>query len=262
MRFLRSFEVALQRQIDGLQAERLQEAQHREELRGEMLRRVVAAQEAERQRVARELHDETGQALTAIGLGLRGVGTLLRQDVDKAGSNLRQLEGLVANSLQELQRLIADLRPSHLDDLGLPAALRWYAGEVQNRVPLQINVELNGEPRELPSEVKMALFRVAQEAVTNVIKHACAKNVQIHLTYCDDSVSVQVEDDGCGFNVHRSAKTRRPSWGLLGMEERASLLGGRFLLTSNPNEGTQVQVIIPYRQEMELQNGDSVGISG
>ena len=136
IRFLRSFEFETQRKIAELQDVQLQEAQRREALRGELLRQVVSAQEAERQRIARELHDATGQSLTAIGLGLRGVSNTLRLDTDKAAENLRQLEGLVARSLDELQRLIADLRPSHLDDLGLPAALRWYAGEVQSRVPL------------------------------------------------------------------------------------------------------------------------------
>jgi signal transduction histidine kinase len=144
IRFLRSFEVETQRQIDELQEAQLTEAQQREELRGELLKRVVAAQEAERQRVGRELHDETGQALTAIGLGLRGAGSSLRQDVDKAAQTLRQLEDLVNASLTELQHLISDLRPSHLDDLGLDSTLRWYAGEVETRVPLKVHVDIKG----------------------------------------------------------------------------------------------------------------------
>jgi signal transduction histidine kinase len=177
LRFLRAFEVETQREIAELQAARLEEAQRREVVHRELLRRVVGAQEAERQRVARELHDETGQSLTALGLGLRGVTNILRQDADKAENNLRMLEGLVARSLDELQRLISDLRPSHLDDLGLPAALRWYTNEIQNRLPLKVNVEISGEPRELPAELKTAIFRVAQEALTNVIKHSDASNV-------------------------------------------------------------------------------------
>jgi signal transduction histidine kinase len=252
MRVLRAFEVEIQRQIAALQAARVQEAERREALRGEMLRRIVAAQEAERQRIARELHDETGQALTAIGLGLRATSTALHQDTDKAANNLRQIEGLAQHSLVELQRLIADLRPSHLDDLGLAAALRWYTSEVQSRVPIQVSFEVNGEERLLPGEAKTTLFRVVQEAITNVIKHSQARSVCVRLSFGGDGVSVQVEDDGVGFNPAK-LHTSRPSWGLIGMEERAALLGGKFSLTSRPGRGTRVEVFIPYNGAIEPQ---------
>lgn len=254
LRVLRSFEVEIQRQIAALQAARLQEAERREALRGDMLRRIVAAQEAERQRIARELHDETGQALTAIGLGLRSVSTNLAQDVEKAAQNLRQMERLAVHSLDELQHLIADLRPSHLDDLGLPAALRWYAGEVQNRVSLKVNVEVSGEARPLPSEVKTTLFRVVQEALTNVIKHANAQKARVLLRFGEEGVSVQVQDNGVGFDPARVKSASRPSWGLVGMEERATLLGGRFSIASRPAGGTRVEVYIPYDGHIEKWN--------
>ncbi|HJW90429.1 MAG TPA: sensor histidine kinase [Anaerolineales bacterium] len=250
MRVLRAFEVEVQRQIAALQGARVQEAERREALRGEMLRRIVAAQEAERQRIARELHDETGQALTAIGLGLRATSTSLRQDVEKAAHNLRQIEDLAKHSLVELQRLIADLRPSHLDDLGLAATLRWYTGEVQSRVSIQASVEVSGEERLLPGEVKTTLFRVVQEAITNVIKHSQARSVCVRLAFSDEGVSVQVEDDGIGFNPTK-LRTSRPSWGLVGMEERAALLGGKFNLASRPGRGTRVEVFIPYNGTLQ-----------
>ncbi len=207
---------------------------------------MVTAQEAERQRIARELHDETGQALTAIGLGLRGISTNLRQDTDRAGKNLRQLEGLVAHSLDELQRLIADLRPSHLDELGLRATLRWYAGELERRSSLKVEVDVVGEPQEIPLEVKTAVFRIAQEALTNVVKHSGAATAKVHLHFDSDTVSVSVEDSGCGFDMGRIAMEKREAWGLLGMRERAELLGGTFRLDSQPGAGTQVQVVLPY----------------
>ena len=262
IRFMRSFEVETQRKIADLQTARLRESQRREAHRGELFKRVVAAQEAERQRIARELHDETGQALTAIGLGLRGVSTTLRLDGDKAASNLRQLEGLVDRSLNELQRLIADLRPSHLDDLGLPAALRWYAGELQSRVALPVSVEVTGEPRDIPPPAKIALFRVAQEALTNVVKHAGAKRAIVRLLYGTDAVTVQVDDDGRGFDVEAALHASRTSWGLLGMQERASLLGGEFNLHAAPGRGTLVEVTIQDRQKAEGQNGNSTLIGG
>jgi signal transduction histidine kinase len=248
MLLLRSFEVEIQRQITALQDARLKEARQREALRGELLRQVVAAQEAERQRIARELHDETGQALTAIGLGLRGVTTAMKQGSVSVGDNLHSLEGLVAHSLDELQRIIADLRPSHLDDLGLPAALRWYAGEVDSRTPMDVKVDIQGENQPLPSTVKIALFRVVQEALTNVVKHANATRSEVCLTFGEDAVTVTIRDDGCGFNVESVAQNGRPTWGLLGMRERAALIGGQFSIQSSPGKGTRVKVTTPYRQ--------------
>jgi signal transduction histidine kinase len=221
---------------------------------------VVAAQESERQRIARELHDETGQALTAIGLGLRGLTGLLRtSNMERTQQNLHQLEQLTAHSLDELQRLIADLRPSHLDDLGLPSALRWYAGNIQERVGLVIHVEIQGEERQVASPVKIALFRIAQEALTNVVKHAQAKTVQIILTYSAETAKILVRDDGHGFDLNAAGASKRVSWGLKGMEERASLLGGRLKVYSEPGEGTAVEVSIPYLQEEANENSTAAG---
>jgi signal transduction histidine kinase len=245
LRFMRSFEVETQRQIDELQAAQLMEAERREALKGEMLRQIVAAQEAERQRIGRELHDETGQSLTALGLGLRGVATNLRQDPDRAAHNLRQLEGMAAQSLDELRRLIDDLRPSHLDDFGLPAALRWYAGEVENRSGLNIRVKAPKGPCELPLQIKTALFRIAQEALTNVVKHAEARHVWITVERGDGVVRLDVRDDGRGFDRAQLPKKQRPAWGLMGMQERTVLCDGKFSLNSAPGWGTEIQVEIP-----------------
>jgi signal transduction histidine kinase len=246
VRFLRAFQVEIDRQIAGLQEARLKEAQQREALRGELLRRVVAAQETERQRIARELHDETGQALTAIGLGLRGLSTSLgASDSRRWRQVLSQLEGLAAHSLDELQRLILDLRPSHLDDLGLPSALRWYASDVSERSRLQIQVEVTGRERELPQASKTALFRIVQEALTNVVKHASAASALVTLTYAPESVRVKVSDDGIGFDPAGVGKGERTSWGLRNMEERAALLGGAFEVRSGPDRGTVVEVTLP-----------------
>jgi signal transduction histidine kinase len=206
---------------------------------------VVAAQEAERQRIARELHDATGQALTALGLGLRGAATTLGEDGDRTAQMLRKLESLAAGSLDELRRLIADLRPSHLDDLGLDAAMRWYAKELQARAGLDIQVEITGTPRPLSPPIRIALFRIGQEALTNVIKHSGATRAWVRLGYTEQGVHLQVEDAGCGFDTSGHAIPSRPSWGLLGMEERATLLGGQFSLDSHPGRGTRVEVVIP-----------------
>jgi signal transduction histidine kinase len=260
IRFLRSSEVELQRHIAALQSGRLEEAQRRQTLRGELLKRVVAAQEAERQRIARELHDATGQTLTALGMGLRAAITSLMQDPRKASEILRKQEDLVAASLDELQRVIADLRPSHLDDLGLPATLRWYTGEVQRRASLSVSFELIGEERTLPGEVVTTLFRIAQEALTNVVKHGCAERASVRLTYLPQAVLLSVEDDGQGFEVERVLASASGSWGLLGMEERAALLGGRLVVHSRPKQGTQVWVNIPQEVPAEGANGHSTDV--
>ncbi len=254
IRFLRAFEVETQRQIAGLLAARLQEAERREAQRGELLRRVVAAQEAERQRVARELHDATGQSLTALGLGLRGVATTLQGEAPTppaAAQKLRQLETLVTSALDELRALIADLRPSHLDDLGLAAALRWYGKEVQQRHGLEVQVEIDGERRQPGGPVRTALFRMTQEALTNVLKHSGATQAWVRLSFTAEGVELQVDDNGRGPSAGPPGERPggRPAWGLLGMRERAELLGGHFEIGARPGQGTRVTIAIPAAAE-------------
>ena len=252
IRFMRSFEVEQQQRMAELQDARLQEAERRQALRGELLHRVVQAQEAERERIARELHDETGQALTAIGLGLRGVVSKLPEGVNGSVGALRHLEELTNSSLAELQRLILGLRPSHLDDLGLVAALRWYAGEIENRAPLIVSFEVVGDERSLPPLLKVGLFRVAQEALTNVVRHASAQQAWVRLSYNQVAVCLEVEDDGVGFNTVATGSADRPSWGLMGMQERVTLMGGAFDLSSEIGKGTRIVATVPDR----LQTGD------
>ncbi|MEJ2412915.1 MAG: sensor histidine kinase [Anaerolineales bacterium] len=245
-RFLRSFEVERQNQLDMLQESRLKEAQRRETMRGELLRKVVDAQEAERKRIARELHDATGQALTALGMGIRGISSKLPEEAGEEIENLKNLESLAVKSLDELRIFISDLRPSHLDELGLRSALRWYVGDILQRVDFDISLEVPHESANLPPSISTALFRVAQEAVTNIIKHAQAKNVWIRLGYRKNGdVRLEVEDDGIGFNPNQIQMMSGPTWGLMGMQERTILCGGEFSLLTAPGEGTLVQVTIP-----------------
>jgi len=258
IRFMRSFDTEIKREIASLQKARLQEAQDREMLRGKLLQRVVTAQEAERLRVARELHDETGQALTAIGMGLRGLSDSLHKNPDRSRSILKKLESLVANSLTELQRLISNLRPTHLDDLGLPAALRWYLGDIRQQVNnLEIKFSITGDTYTLPQPVKIAIYRIVQEAITNVIKHAQANLVEVSLCYQPHQTIIEVRDDGIGMNLDQITNDGRQPWGLLGMRERVTLLGGNFEIQSHPNEGMRVMVSIPTQstvQSFELEN--------
>jgi signal transduction histidine kinase len=245
IRFMRSFDTEAKRELASLQKARLQEAQDREMLRGELLHRVVTAQEAERMRVARELHDETGQSLTAIGMGLRALSDTMPRNPDNARSILKRLENLVADSLNELQRMISDLRPTHLDDLGLPAALRWYLGDIGQRTKdLEIKFSLAGDSYSLAQPVSLTIYRIVQEAITNVIKHSQANLAEVTLCYHPGQTTIEVRDNGIGMNLNQINGSRRP-WGLLGMRERVTLLGGDFEIYSRPREGTRVMVSIP-----------------
>jgi len=248
IRFLRAFQVETDRKIAQLQTAQLEESQQRETLRGELFRRVVSAQEAERQRIARDLHDETGQALTAIGMGLRGFSGRLSTRNKDGIRTLHQLETLTADSLKELERLISDLRPSHLDDLGLSAALRWYAGRVQEHASISIRVDITGEETDLDDAVKITIFRIIQESLNNIIKHAQASHVNIGLCFEERNVRIDVWDNGVGFDLDQAQQksTSRPTLGLAGMEERAALLGGSVSIQSRPGYGTQVEALIPY----------------
>ncbi len=264
IRFLRAFQVETEQKIAGLQAERLKESQQRETMRGELFRRVVAAQESERQRIARDLHDETGQSLTAIGMGLRGLESRLTRDPKRAADTLRELQTLTADSLKELQRLMADLRPSHLDDLGLSAALRWYAGKIEERYPLKVRVDIRGHEQPIDDAARIATFRIIQEALNNVVKHSEAGTVEIDLDFEDRHMRVRVRDDGRGFDLDRVKAVQsssRPSLGLAGMQERAALLGGRVSVQSRPGQGTLVEASIPYHYESEKQD-DHTPVTG
>ncbi|MFN8434588.1 MAG: sensor histidine kinase [Anaerolineales bacterium] len=243
-RFLRAFQVESDSKIAELQAAQLHESQQREKLRAQLFRRIVGAQEAERQRIARDLHDETGQSLTAIGMGLRGLAN--ETDSKKRLATLTQLQSLTSDSIHELQRIISDLRPAHLDDLGLSATLRWYASRVHELTSLHVRVDIEGDEPALDDAVKITIFRITQEALNNVIKHAQATTVNVKIHYLQKEVRIHVFDNGVGFEM-KAVQNRigRVSLGLAGMEERAALLGGGVTISSRPGYGTEVEAVVP-----------------
>jgi signal transduction histidine kinase len=206
------------------------------------LRRVVAGQELERQRLARELHDETGQALTSILLGLKGIEE--GKDEEDVRRSVLALRELVVSTLQDVRRLAVELRPKALDDFGLVPALERLAETFAEQTNVTVDVEaVLGEER-LEAEVETALYRIVQEALTNVIKHANARTVSVVLTRQGDRVAVVIEDDGRGFDPEEARGERL---GLLGMEERIALVDGRLLVESRPGQGTTVAVEVPLR---------------
>lgn len=252
IRSLRAFEVEAQQQLEVLREAQVTERQRLEATRAELLHRTVKAQEAERQRIARELHDETGQTLTALALGLRGLSEKIPSNPERAAKQAKQLEELATNGIDELKRLVSGLHPPQLDDLGLPAALRWYSGEISNRFGLEIHFSCRGEKTELPPEIRTVLFRIAQEAITNVVRHAQATQAWLELEMTPTYTRLKVQDNGRGFDVEPALDQRcskRPCWGLLGMIERASLVGGTCQIRALPGSGTTVETIIGLEGE-------------
>jgi two-component system, NarL family, sensor histidine kinase DevS len=211
-----------------------------ERIARDAVRRVVEAQELERRRLSRELHDETGQALTSILLGLRSLEESLETDDARAAT--AGLRELVVATLQDVRRLAVELRPSALDDFGLVAALEHLTTSFQEQTGIQVDFGVAlGEGR-LPGEVETALYRIVQEALTNVVKHARARSVSISLTRMQHSVKAVVEDDGQGFDPEH---TREGGFGVVGMRERLSLLGGRLRVESSPGAGTTIVADVP-----------------
>ncbi|MDI6695862.1 MAG: sensor histidine kinase [Anaerolineales bacterium] len=254
IRSLRAFEVETRRRIEALRDAQQAERRRLEALRAELLYRTVKAQESERQRIARELHDETGQRLTALGMGLRGLSETLRTDPQRAAQQAQRLESLAVKGLEDLQRLISGLHPPQLDDLGLLPALRWYANQVREHYGLPVIVSGSGDQSSLSPELRTVIFRIAQEAVTNCVRHANATQVSIDLNVSPASLRLHVQDNGAGFDVQEtlSASASRPCWGLLGMIERAKLIGGECQITSQPGAGTRIEVVAPLEAETNV----------
>jgi len=244
---LRAFEVENRRRIKELREAQFVERRRLEETQSELLHRTVIAQESERQRIARELHDETGQTLTALGLGLRGLSETIKTKPRRAVQQAHQLESLAISGLEGLERQVSGLRPPQLDDLGLLAALRWSANEASQHYGVPIEVIGNGNRLELPPDVRVVLFRISQEAVTNAVRHAEPGKITVKLDITESEVDLMVEDDGSGFDVESTLDQAAIGrcWGILGMIERAALVGGTCEINSQSGEGTVVQVNVP-----------------
>lgn len=226
--------------------------QEKEELRGELLARVVAAQEEERKRLARELHDQTGQTLTGLAMGLHSVGDMVQTNPTLATQRVEDLERMSARAVDDLRQMIADLRPSQLDDLGLVPALREMANNVAARSHMQIDFTVTGTRRRLRAQLETILYRLAQEALNNAARHSQAKHVAIQLHFAEHHVALDIRDDGIGFSPAQIFKTQAPhrAWGLLGMQERVALAGGTLNILSAPGKGTHLSAQIPL-QEVE-----------
>jgi len=222
-------------------------AEERNRVQRELLGRTIAAQETERKRLSRDLHDDIGQALTSVLLGMRLVEHSLDGpdiDLDEARRRSSELRVLVVDALRRARRLAFDLRPTVLDDIGLTPALDRLAAEVTDRTGLAVEVDVGLRlDQRLGPETETVVYRVVQEALTNVARHAEATEVSVTVVELGDRVRILVEDDGTGFEV--TARAPRGHLGLDGMDERARLVGGLLEVSSTPGEGTTVMLEVP-----------------
>ena len=207
------------------------------------VRRVVEAQELERRRLARELHDETGQALTSILLGLKTLEQSIESEEGRTAA--ADVRSIVVSTLRDVRRLAVELRPAALDDFGLVPALERLADTYRQQSSLEIDLELQLGPARLPGEVETTLYRIVQEALTNVAKHAQAGRVSILLRRKDEGAVVVIEDDGTGFDA--GAARHESGLGLTGMRERLGLVGGQLRIETAPGRGTTVVAEVPLR---------------
>ena len=206
------------------------------------VRRVVEAQETERARLARELHDETGQALTSILLGLKSLDERVESAEGRAA--VAELRELVVSTLQDVRRLAVELRPAALDDFGLVPAIERLLDTIAAQSGLDVDLQSRLGDRRLPAEAETALYRIAQEAMTNVLKHADARTVRVRLSPSESGVTLVVQDDGTGFDP---AGVQDGSVGLIGMRERIALVGGRLTIESTEGAGTMLSAEVPVQ---------------
>jgi two-component system sensor histidine kinase UhpB len=208
---------------------------------------IINAMEEERKRIARELHDETSQVLTSLLISL----AILEESVTtpQARDRIAETRTLAHRTLRAIRNLSIDLRPSALDDLGLLPALRWYIKEYQQKFSIAVDFQATGFKERLPAETETALYRIVQESLTNIAKHAHAHHIDIILHEATDAVRATIRDDGIGFDPTLLQKVpgsgHERGWGVVGMYERAHLLDGKLTIESHPGKGTTVQAYIP-----------------
>jgi len=215
---------------------------------------ILAAREEEKRRIARELHDDLGQRLSALKMDMAMLGTDVKEGrpAEEVLEEIHAMNGVIDETVASVRRIASDLRPALLDELGMLPAIEWLANDFASRYGLAVTVE--GEDAEVPEQTAIAVFRIAQEALSNVVRHAQARSVQIHLGCEDGRIDLQVQDDGVGStgwdrqspaNANANVNANRRSLGLLGIRERARLLGGSVVIDTAPGRGFRLHVRIP-----------------
>ena len=221
--------------------------------------RAINAQEEERKRIARGLHDDTCQALSSLIINLERLEGGLAAQLPELAPRLTAARQLATLTLEDLRKVVYGLRPTMLDDLGLAPAIRWFARANLEQAGIQVAFDGLDETARLPSRLETALFRIAQEAVYNVLRHAQAQAVTISLVRADEgrAICLRVDDDGKGFDVARISDqaVRLRRMGLIGIRERAELVGAEVTIVSTPGQGTQLQVYAPLSETEAGQSG-------
>ncbi len=208
---------------------------------------LIEAQEKERKRISLELHDEMGQALTAVGLGLKEIEEKLPSDLYlTVEGNLADMNSIIERASEQVSELSLDLRPSLLDDLGLIPTLRWYFNKIGKRTNLEIKFESIHLDERLDPDLETVLYRISQEALNNIVKHADAKHVIVRLERKQESIAFYIKDDGKGFDVQKTLMDQlKGRIGLIGMQERASIMRGSLSIQSRKGDGTVILAEIP-----------------
>lgn len=210
--------------------------------------RAIDAQEEERRSIARSLHDDTGQALTMLIISLDQLETHLPPQHLDLIKDIRASRQLAADALSELRRILFGLRPAILDDLGLVAAIRWYARSNLEAAGVLLEVDAPESLPDLSPQVTITLFRICQEAINNILRHAAAQKVHVRISLDSRSICLEVKDDGRGFDLQAASDKalQNHHLGLLGLRERAELLGGEVFMDSSPGQGTCLEVCLPF----------------
>jgi two-component system sensor histidine kinase UhpB len=212
--------------------------------------RTITAQEEERKRIARSLHDDTGQSLSTLIINIERLEQHLPADQADIQQRLQAIRQMAQEGLECLRSMIYDLRPAILDDLGLLPAIRWYARTNLEQAGIQVELNFPEEPPDLPQPLTTTLFRITQEAVSNIIRHSQAKKASITLSFQDGTLTLQVRDDGLGFDPAQMSHEalHQQHWGLVGIQERIELVGGKLAISSDPSQGTALTVTAPLLQ--------------
>jgi signal transduction histidine kinase len=208
---------------------------------------ITRSQEEERKRIARDLHDDTVQSLIAIGQRIELARETVVEDPQGTIEQLRELRKMITCTIQSVRQFSRDLRPTALEDLGLVAALQYLVNELAQQDTLQVSLEVEGTADSLPAEMEVTIYRIVQEALTNVRKHAQASHAQVQAHFLARQVVITVQDDGIGFIVpeETSNLVGMGNFGLMGLKERAQLFGGQMIIASQPGQGTSVKVVLP-----------------